>query len=149
LPNTANQLPDISSDPIARGSVVGPELSDVDGNTENRRGTISVFNGAKPTVMSLATPEEEIKTVSEWLSERISDDNLLAHEIGIFVRSTAQLDRSRAAVEGAGLSFKVLDEKVETTSGYVSISTMHLAKGPEFREVVVNDEDEFPERNSN
>ena len=117
--------------------LLAPELSDVDGNTENRRGTISVFNGAKPTVISLATPEEEIKTVSQWLAERMSDNNLLTHEIGVFVRSTAQLDRCRAAVEGAGVSFKLLDEKVETTSGYVSISTMHLAKGLEFRAVVV------------
>lgn len=36
-----------------------------------------------------------------------------------------------------GLPFKVLDERVETTSGFVSISTMHLAKGLEFRVVVV------------
>ena len=55
----------------------------------------------------------------------------------MFVRSDAQLDRARAAVEAAGLPFKMLDEKVETTSGYVSISTMHLAKGLEFRAVVV------------
>jgi len=34
-------------------------------------------------------------------------------------------------------SIKILDEKVETTSGHVSISTMHLAKGLEFRAVVV------------
>jgi superfamily I DNA/RNA helicase len=117
--------------------LLAPELSDVDGNMENRRGTISVFNGPKPTVMSLATPEEEIRTVSQWLGERISGNGVLAHEIAIFVRSTAQLDRCRAAVEGAGVSFRVLDEKVETTSGYVSISTMHLAKGLEFRAVVV------------
>jgi superfamily I DNA/RNA helicase len=32
---------------------------------------------------------------------------------------------------------KVLDEHVDTTSGHVSISTMHLAKGLEFRSVVV------------
>jgi superfamily I DNA/RNA helicase len=37
----------------------------------------------------------------------------------------------------AGIPFKVLDEGVETTSGYASISTMHLAKGLEFRTVVV------------
>ena len=30
------------------------------------------------------------------------------------------------------MAFKVLDEHVETTSGHVSISTMHLAKGLEF-----------------
>lgn len=32
---------------------------------------------------------------------------------------------------------QVLDENVETTVGQVSISTMHLAKGLEFRAVVV------------
>ena len=42
-----------------------------------------------------------------------------------------------AAVVKAGLAFKVLDEHVETTSGQVSLSTMHLAKGLEFRAVVV------------
>jgi len=36
-----------------------------------------------------------------------------------------------------GMAFKVLDERVEATSGHVSISTMHLAKGLEFRAVVV------------
>ena len=55
----------------------------------------------------------------------------------MFVRSEAQLDRAQAAVKAAGLSCKVLDEHVETTSGHVSISTMHLAKGLEFRAVAV------------
>ena len=35
------------------------------------------------------------------------------------------------------LPFKILDENVETTSGHISISTMHLAKGLEFRAVAV------------
>lgn len=65
------------------------------------------------------------------------NENVKPHEIGVFVRSAAELDRARAAVEQARLVFKVLDEHVETTSGYVSISTMHLAKGLEFRAVVV------------
>jgi superfamily I DNA/RNA helicase len=41
------------------------------------------------------------------------------------------------AVEGAKIPYKVLDDHVETTSGLASISTMHLAKGLEFRTVVV------------
>lgn len=41
------------------------------------------------------------------------------------------------AVTKAGLSFTILDETCGATSGQVSISTMHLAKGPEFRAVVV------------
>jgi superfamily I DNA/RNA helicase len=53
------------------------------------------------------------------------------------VRSGAQLDRARAAVEGAGLAFKLLDDQVETVSGQVSIATMNLAKGLEFRAVAV------------
>jgi superfamily I DNA/RNA helicase len=55
----------------------------------------------------------------------------------VFVRSSAQLNRARAAVNEAGIVFKILDEQVETTSGYLSISIMHLAKGREFRAVVV------------
>jgi superfamily I DNA/RNA helicase len=61
----------------------------------------------------------------------------LPHEFGLFVRSSAQLDRAIAAVEKAGMPFKILDEQVETTSGHISISTMHLAKGLEFRAVAV------------
>jgi len=61
----------------------------------------------------------------------------LPHEFGVFVRAAGQLDRARAAVENAGLPFKILDEHVDTASGHVSISTMHLAKGLEFRAVAV------------
>ena len=53
------------------------------------------------------------------------------------VRSDAQLERAKKSVATAGKPFKVLDEHVETSNGHVSISTMHLAKGLEFRAVVV------------
>jgi superfamily I DNA/RNA helicase len=116
--------------------LLGPEISDVDGNTEERGGTISVFNGSTPTIRVLDSPEDEIKTVSTWLLDR-RNEGAMPHEMGVFVRSTAELDRARAAVEDTGLPFKVLDENVETTSGHVSISTMYLVKGLEFRAVVV------------
>lgn len=116
--------------------LLGPELSDVDGNTEKRGGTTSVFNGPHPTIMVLDTPENEVKAAGEWLAAR-TDQGLMPHEIGVFVRSEDELDRARAAAEKVGLPFKVLDDNVETTSGYASIGTMHLAKGLEFRAVVV------------
>ena len=116
--------------------LLGPELSDVDGNTEKRRGTISIFNGPKPAIMILDTPEQEIETASKWLSDRISE-RIMSHEIGVFVRSEAEFERARMAVEDAGLFFKILDNNIETATGHVSISTMHLAKGLEFRAVVV------------
>lgn len=116
--------------------LLATELSDVDGNTEGRRGTISVFNGPKPTIMVLDSPEAEIEKVSHWLADRISE-GVKPHEMGVFVRSAAELDRARKAVEESGIHFKVLDENVGSTSGHISISTMHLAKGLEFRAVVV------------
>jgi superfamily I DNA/RNA helicase len=116
--------------------LLGPELSDVDGNAENRRGTMSVFNGPRPTIMASDTREDEIASVSQWLVDRLGE-GIMANEIGVFVRSDDELDRARTAVEKAGLPFKILDEKVVTAVGNASISTMHLAKGLEFRAVVV------------
>lgn len=116
--------------------LLAPELSDVDGNVEERRGVVSIFNGPKPAIMVFDTREEESAAVGKWLLERI-DEGVMPHEIGVFVRSVAELDRGRVAVEGGGLHLKVIDEKVETAGGHVSISTMHLAKGLEFRAVVV------------
>ena len=40
-------------------------------------------------------------------------------------------------MEKAAIPFKVLDETVDTASGFASVSSMHLAKGLEFRTVVV------------
>lgn len=116
--------------------LLGPEVSDVDGNTEERRGTISTFNGPPPDIMVLNTPQEEIKAVGQWLAAR-TKEGVVPHEIGVFVRSPGELDRARAAVEDAKLLYKVLDDNVETTTGRASISTMHLAKGLEFRTVAV------------
>jgi mRNA-degrading endonuclease RelE of RelBE toxin-antitoxin system len=116
--------------------LLGPEVTDVDGNTEERGDTISVFNGAPPTIEVCKSVDEERQTVREWIVA-LSADGVAPHEIGLFVRSAAELDRARAAVMAAGLPFVVLDDKVETTGGKVAIGTMHLAKGLEFRAVVV------------
>lgn len=116
--------------------LLGPQVADVDGNIEERRGTVSVFNGATPTIRVLESIEDECNALGEWLEDR-RKEGIVPHEIGVFVRSLKELERARLAVHNAGLPFTVLDEDVEMTSGHVSISTMHLAKGLEFRAVVV------------
>src|SRR5262249_25057945 len=103
---------------------------------EKRDDTVSVFNGPPPAVVSAKSEAEEGETVATWLKDR-AGTGLVPHEFGVFVRSEAQLERAKAAVSKAGLPFKVLDEHVETASGHVSIGTMHLAKGLEFRAVAV------------
>ena len=122
--------------------LLGPKLSDVDGYTEQSVGTISVCNGSIPTIQVFESPEDESQKVGTWLSDH-GNEGVMPHERGVFVRSPAELDRARAAVEHAGLLSTVLDEHVETSRGHVSISTMHLANGLKFRAVAVmacNDE---------
>jgi len=116
--------------------LLGPSVTDADGNVEKRNDTVSVFNGPPPAIVRAAKELEEIEAVAKWMKERVSA-GAVPHEFGVFVRSEAQIDRAKAAVAKVPLPFKVLDERVETTSGHVSISTMHLAKGLEFRAVVV------------
>jgi superfamily I DNA/RNA helicase len=116
--------------------LLGPIMTDVDGNSDDRRGTVSVFNGPPPSVHSLKSESEETAFVGNWIAQR-AKAGVLPHEFGVFVRSAAQLERASAAVKEAGIAFESLDEHVETTTGHVSISIMHLAKGLEFRAVVV------------
>ena len=116
--------------------LLGPEVADVDGNVEDRRGTVSAFNGEPPAIHLFETEQEESAAVATWLQER-RESGVAAREMAIFVRSGKELDRARRAVRDAGLSFQVLDESVETNKDCISISTMHLAKGLEFRAVAV------------
>ena len=116
--------------------LLDPVVTDVDDNSENRSDTVSVFNGPSPVIGTFKDESEEIKAIGNWVVEQ-AKSGVLPHEFGVFVRSAAQLERAQAAVEAAGIPYKVLDEHVETLSGHVSISTMHLAKGLEFRAVVV------------
>lgn len=112
------------------------EVADVDGNIESRKGTVSVFNGPEPSIQVAESPKEESEVIAAWIKERIAG-SVQPHEIGIFVRSDAELPRARAAVAEAALKAIELDDRADTSPGSVSICTMHLAKGLEFRAVVV------------
>ena len=116
--------------------LLGPEVADVDGNVESRKGTISVFNGPAPVIRSFASEAAECAAVAMWLGEQRAQ-GVPAHELAIFVRSEAQLDRARAAAHQAGLPAIVLDDRVEAPGTATSIAVMHLAKGLEFRAVAV------------
>jgi superfamily I DNA/RNA helicase len=116
--------------------LLGSAVSDVDGVTEDRSDTISVFNGPAPEIRTFPKESEETAAVGQWIRERVAV-GVHPHEIGVFVRSQGQLERARRAVKAAGQNACVLDERVNTESGIVSIATMHLAKGLEFRAVAV------------
>jgi UvrD-like helicase C-terminal domain/AAA domain len=113
-----------------------PALADVDENEEDRRGTVSVFNGPAPAIQIFDSAEEEAEAVSAWISARI-EMGIVPHEIGLFVRSNRELRRARAVVKRAGMQAVELSDRVEVTPGKLSLGTMHLAKGLEFRAVAV------------
>lgn len=112
------------------------EITDVDGNTEVRRGTVSAFNGPEPVIRVLKSVEAEAAAIAEWLEARKAE-GVPPHEIGVFVRSEAEVKRACAAVQAAGLDAVELDGSTDGAVGSVAVSTMHLAKGLEFRAVVV------------
>jgi superfamily I DNA/RNA helicase len=95
-----------------------------------------VLNGPEPVIRVLSDARAEQSEVSTWIKGLIAD-GMVPTEIGIFVRSSAEIPRARAALDGAGIRYVVLDDRVATVSGSASIGTMHLAKGLEFRAVVV------------
>lgn len=116
--------------------LLGPEISDVDGNREERRHTVSVFNGPPPETHTYPTDSEELQAVATWLRS-VVNHRVQPHEIGLFVRSSDEIKRATAAVEAAGFTSRVLDERVDIRPGAVNVATMHLAKGLEFRVVAV------------
>jgi hypothetical protein len=116
--------------------LLGAVVTDVDGNTQDRTDTVSVFNGPPPEMQTLSSETEEARVVGQWLAQLVKQ-GIQPHEMGLFVRSPAQLPRAKTAVKYAGIPSKVLDEQVQTTVGRVAFGTMHLAKGLEFRAVAV------------
>jgi AAA domain/UvrD-like helicase C-terminal domain len=99
-------------------------LRDTDGLEDERRGIISVFDGPAPEVKALSDVTAEAETVRQivvtWLSEGIA-----SQEIGLFVRTSQLVPRARAAIAGLARA----DE--------MTTAPMNLAKGLEFRAVVV------------
>lgn len=110
-------------------------VRDTDGEEDQRKGTVSVFDGVDPTLVLAPTQQDETVAAAAFL-ERLLSEGIRLSEIGIFCRSNQELARVAQAAELAG---------IETTSSLagrsakeaVLIGTMHLAKGLEFRAVLI------------
>lgn len=111
-------------------------VRDVDGREEERRGTISVFEGPSPEIALCADTSAEGLRVADFIRQALAS-GIAAAEIGVFVRSRRELPRARAAVEAAGEQPVELSERLVDVGERVAIGTMHLAKGLEFKAVAV------------
>lgn len=98
-------------------------LRDVDGMEDERIGTVSVFEGPPPIVEICDDVRAESEVVATFL-QSLSED-ITPEEIGIFVRTRQLVPRAASAVAAARL------DRVPT------IAVMQLAKGLEFKAVIV------------
>ncbi len=95
-----------------------------------------MFNGPAPELRVFDSPDEETQAIAGWLRAR-QGEGYAPQAIGVFVRSEAQIERARSAVRAAEMQSVQLDAGSGGVSGSVAVGTMHLAKGLEFRAVVV------------
>lgn len=117
------------------------QIADVDGVAEQRKGTVSVFNGPDPEIVAASAVSEEVTSIADWIRARLGE-GYQPGQIGIFVRSQDQLSRAERAARTAGCDAVQLDAGADPVDGKIAIATMHLAKGLEFRAVVVAAVDE-------
>ncbi|MFL9840503.1 3'-5' exonuclease [Sphingomonas sp. ST-64] len=112
--------------------LLGREITDQDGVTETRTGTVSVFDGLEPVLALVDDTVAECDAVAAWLRAALAE-GFAPDELAVLVRGQGQLGRGRAAAKAAGADLRVL--------------TMHDAKGLEFRGVAVMalDEDVLPD----
>jgi superfamily I DNA/RNA helicase len=120
-------------------------ITDVDGNEDKRRGTISLFEGPDPTIALAETEADEAQIVADWITGRLAE-GIQPEQMAVFVRSETLYRRVRTALKRIDLEGSELTEKAEVETGKVPFATMHLAKGHEFRAVAVIacDEDVIP-----
>jgi superfamily I DNA/RNA helicase len=112
---------------------------------QDRRGAITVFNGPEPDIRECEDSGSETEQVAAWIEQR-RGEGLTPREFGIFVRSEAEIPRAKSALELAGLPYELLQPSAMLLGGKATLSTMHLAKGLEFRAVIVMacDDDVIP-----
>jgi hypothetical protein len=88
---------------VAADQLLPRSVRDVDGFEDERAGTISVFDGPEPEVLLATDPAAEGAAAARFEKSALGV-GIAPTEIGIFVRSEAELPRAKAAADTAGLS---------------------------------------------
>ena len=133
----ADQLPHLASDP----ATVRPASAGRAGRRRRQRGAA---NSDRLGVQRTRTRGAHVRFAERTKRKRSrvgceleKDEGYAPHAIGVFVRSSKQIERALTAVRAAGMRAVQLDGGFGGVSGSVAVGTMHLAKGLEFRAVAV------------
>ena len=114
--------------------VLPSTLKDADDEVETRL-TLSRFTGPEPEVFRASSPDLELQHVGGWLKARISE-GLDVSELAVFTRHDPEVAAGRLQ-ELTGHATHVGGTEDVAPPGHLSVSTMHYAKGLEFRGVAI------------
>ena len=106
----------------------GPQR-DVDGVVEERKGTVSVFNGPEPKVVVAQEEAAETSAVAAFIKDALGQ-GVAPREIGVFVRAPDLLIRAREAVQAAGKDSLELSERGDDPAEPVSDRYHAPRQGP-------------------
>lgn len=124
----------------AADRLLGATADDLDEGSETRRGTTSLLRGPDPTLRGFATDAEELAFIAATI-RRLVEGGLALREIAVFARTRKLGEKLRDGLREDGLSAQFLGEgdedAAEGAEPGVHVSTMHGAKGLEFKAVFV------------
>jgi mRNA-degrading endonuclease RelE of RelBE toxin-antitoxin system len=116
--------------------LLGAEVADYDGIFDERKGTVSVFNGPQPMIQVFDNEDDECIAVADWVRNLLTE-GFEPHEISVVVRSKAQVPRAEEVMKILDAEYQILDDRLEVSRKKMSVGTMHMTKGLEFRAVAV------------
>lgn len=120
----------------AADRLLASSVHDVDGHEEQRKGTISIFNGPVPHVAIAKDTTGEVQAVGAFVTRCLAE-GIAPDEIGVFVRTRDELPRARDAIAAGGAASTEITLFKGPADGAIRIGIMHLAKGLEFKAVAV------------
>lgn len=116
--------------------IVGDGRDDLNGELEERKGTISLIRGPNPTVHGFKTQAQQLQFVTKEIQQLLEQGSAL-NEIAIFARTNDALKPVESSLEAAKLAYQRLSRDREPQSNAINLGTMHRAKGLEFKVVFV------------
>jgi mRNA-degrading endonuclease RelE of RelBE toxin-antitoxin system len=116
--------------------LAGVEVDDLDDGKADRRGHVSLREGAAPQVHRFDSPAAEAQGVVEMVKSRLAGGVPPEHICVVGRTRGPLIDRFAPALEGAGIS-TILLEKEEPRLPGVRLATMHRVKGLEYAVVVL------------
>lgn len=121
------------ADRLLQGSV----QDDMEGGEERRSLAVALREGSQPVLAGyaseLAEVEAALNCVRQWLAQ-----GLEPQAIGVFARNNGDLEHLATAFRQQGIEVAHLGEKDTASEGRVALGTMHMAKGLEFKAVLIH-----------